>query len=134
MNKMILTAICVLLLLSIPPASAHPHATVIENGENRCYVLSGALGAIEVEYWLETNGVLDGGEAMGPPGESAGLPVAGVPFWDVGELVMNILGIKPGDVDPTLADTSSGLQRIAFGDVPADTQLTADEFAELCLA
>jgi hypothetical protein len=129
----ILLGVLVAAILLAPSAYAHPHATVVEANGNRCYILTSALGG-EIEYWLETNGVRTGGEAMGPPGEGFGLPVSGLPFWDALELVFNVLGVRPGDVDESLKDGHSGLQRHAFGGMPADTQLTPDEFALLCVA
>ncbi|MGB0653124.1 MAG: hypothetical protein ACPGQL_07965 [Thermoplasmatota archaeon] len=159
---LLLATALVAALAMTPTAVAHGHATVVEAGEARCYLVTSTLGA-EVEFWMETNGILTGGEASGPA-VIEGLPVSGVPFWDAGELALGFVGGLPvvgdlleelthdhdhdhGDGDDDdhdeeellhLEDGQSGLQRAARdwnGDGtidPADTMLTADEFLASC--
>jgi hypothetical protein len=124
----VMTVVAGLLVASMP-VSAHAHATVVEVNGNRCYILSQALTG-QVEYWIETNGVITGGEAMGPPQVGG---IGGLPFWDAFELLFNALGIKPGDVDPALQDSESGLQRGWFGSIPPDTKVSEGEWIEHCL-
>lgn len=131
MRKIMLVGLIIgVLLFAAMPASAHAHATVVEVNENRCYILTQAITG-QVEYWIETNGVITGGEAMGPPSGIG--PVGGMPFWDAFELVFNALGVKPGNVHEELEDSESGLQRGWFGSVPPDTRVTEDEWVEHCL-
>lgn len=134
------------LLLLMPLALAHPHATIVTVNEARCYVVTdgfrtlnnlGNATAAEPEFWIETNGLLEGGEARGAISEETGLPVAGLPYWDLGEVAFRAMGVEPGEADERFEDGETGLQRgptVVNGVViPADTQVDAKTWTEACL-
>lgn len=132
-------ALALAVLLAAPLASAHPHATIVDVNGTRCYVITDGFGTIagrpEPQFWIETNGVLTGGDAAGAVSEEAGLPIAGLPYWDLlGEFVFGAIGAEPGDVHEYLEDGASGLQRTAGTWGAADARVDAATWAQTCAA
>lgn len=100
----VMLALLAALLVAAPFAAAHPRATTVQAAGERCYIYTN--DAQVPEYWVETNGVLDGGVPGGTP-------------------VDHVTGGNPA---------GSGLQRSAGSWGAADTRVDELGFAERCFA
>lgn len=106
MNRILTTAFTLVaaLLLVAPVASAHARAITVEAVGERCYLYTNDTAA--PEFWVETNGVLDGG----------------------------VEGGTPADHVTGASSHGSGLQRAAGPWGAADTKVDALEFVQRCFA